>query len=71
MFVIYRIKNKDKEENFLIHKKERENFMAKVKDINSSAIEDDCNVIVKYKSTNCSKLKVYPIQEIVFVEYHK
>lgn len=64
-------KDNDKEEDLHIYKNEKEYFIAEVKGINGPAIEDDCNVIVKYKSRNCSKLKVSTIHGIVFVNYHK
>lgn len=61
----------EKEEDIHIYKNEKEYFIAEVKGINGPAIEDDCNVIVKYKSRNCSKLKIPSIHGIVFVNYHK
>ena len=61
----------EKEEDIHIYKNEKEYFIAEVKGINGPAIEDDCNVIVKYKSRNCSKLKISSIHGIVFVNYHK
>ena len=64
-------KDNDKEEDLHIYKNEKEYFIAEVKGINGPAIEDDCNVIVKYKSRNCSKLNVSTIHGIVFMNYHK
>lgn len=61
----------EKEEDIHIYKNEKEYFIAEVKGINGPAIEDDCNVIVKYKSRNCSKLKIPSIHGVVFVNYHK
>ena len=64
-------KDNDKEEDLHIYKNEKEYFIAEVKGINGPAIEDDCNVIVKYKSRNCSNLNVSTIHGIVFMNYHK
>ena len=61
----------EKEEDLHIYKSAKEYFIAEVKGINGPAIEDDCNVIVKYKSRNCSKLKIPSIHGVVFVNYHK
>lgn len=61
----------EKEEDIHIYKNKKEYFIAEVKGINGPAIEDDCNVIVKYKSRNCSKLKIPSIHGVVFVNYHK
>lgn len=61
----------EKEEDIHIYKDENEYFIAEVKGINGPPVEDDCNVIVKYKSRNCSKLKIPSIHGIVFVNYHK
>ncbi len=61
----------EKEEDIHIYKNDEEFFIAEVKGVNGPAIEDDCNVIVKYKSRNCSKLKIPSIHGIVFVNYHK
>lgn len=61
----------EKEEDIHIYKDENEYFIAEVKGINGPPVEDDCNVIVKYKSRNCSKLKIPSIHGVVFVNYHK
>ena len=61
----------EKEEDIHIYKNQKEYFVAEVKGINGPAIEDDCNVIVKYKSRNCDKLKISSIHGVVFVNYHK
>ena len=61
----------DKEEDIHIYKNDKEYFIAEVKGVNGPPIEDDCNVIVKYKSRNCSKLKIPNIHGAVFVNYHK
>jgi hypothetical protein len=61
----------EKEEDLHIYVNEKEYFIAEVKGVNGPAIEDDCNVIVKYKSRNCSKLKIPSIHGIVFMNYHK
>lgn len=61
----------EKEEDLHIYTSKQEYFIAEVKGVNGPAIEDDCNVIVKYKSRNCSKLKIPNIHGVVFVNYHK
>ncbi len=61
----------EKEEDLHIYRTENDYFIAEVKGINGPAIEDDCNVIVKYKSRNCSKLRIPSIHGIVFMNYHK
>ncbi len=74
----YKIQDMDKvtlegerEEDLHIYKDESEYFIAEVKGVNGPAIEDDCNVIVKYKSRNCAKLGIPIIHGVVFVNYHK
>ena len=64
-------KDGEREEDIHIYKNEEEYFIAEVKGINGPAIEDDCNVIVKYKLRNCDRLGVPRIHGVVFVNYHK
>lgn len=61
----------EKEEDLHIYKNEKDYFVAEVKGVNGPPIEDDCNVIVKYKSRNSSKLGIPFIHGAVFVNYHK
>ena len=61
----------DKEEDLHIYLNEKDYMIAEVKGVNGPAIEDDCNVIVKYKSRNCAKIGVSSIHGMVFVNYHK
>lgn len=61
----------EKEEDLHIYTNEEKYFIAEVKGVNGPAIEDDCNVIVKYKSRNCAKLGIPSIHGVVFVNYHK
>ena len=63
--------NEIKEEDLHIYSNENEYFIAEVKGVNGPAIEDDCNVIVKYKSRNCKKLNKSSIHGVVFFNYHK
>lgn len=64
-------KEGEKEEDLHIYTNEEKYFIAEVKGVNGPAIEDDCNVIVKYKSRNCDKLGIPSIHGVVFVNYHK
>ena len=61
----------DKEEDLHIYINHRDYMVAEVKGINGPPVEDDCNVIVKYKSRNCAKVGVSSIHGMVFVNYHK
>lgn len=65
--------NEDNEEDLHIYYNDKKDtyFIAEVKGINGPAIEDDCNVIVKYKSRNCEKCKKSYIHGVIFFNYHK
>lgn len=61
----------ENEEDLHIYINDTDYFIGEVKGINGPPIEDDCNVIVKYKSRNCYKLGKSYIHGIDFFNYRK
>ena len=65
------IEDGEYEEDLHIYKNDKEYMIAEVKGVNGPPIEDDCNVVLKYKIRNMDRLKVSSIHGIVFMNYRK
>ncbi len=65
------IEDGEYEEDLHIYKNDKEYMIAEVKGVSGPPIEDDCNVVLKYKIRNMDRLKVSSIHGIVFMNYRK